>query len=719
MKTQRLIPAIISVVLTSLALEAAPLYWDAGGTSGVSLGGTGNWDTSSALWFNGVADIAWTNANNDDAYFTGTAGTVTLTEDINAGSLFFTNATGSYLITTNATGGENLAVGRNIDIGSGDHVIAVPIVNSTTLTKTGEGRLHLTADNGTTLTGNVAVNNGVISIENNNALGTNGMVTVANGAAVEVNGGTNGLADILTPIIINGAGITNGGVIRNVSGRNTWNGAVGFDSTNVILSVDTGLLGFEGSMSVSNVTDADVTFIGGGEFHISYYNTSEPFNIGTGSLTVSDHGYVNDEAKANVYSNLVVANGSQYSFGTHDAGLGAAPSTFQSNNITLDGGYLNYSHTFTMNANRGIYLGTNITAYGHPGGVFVENTTGGYCTIPGTISGPGDLESAQGRTGSYLKLDGSNTYSGLTIIDANAGLMIGNAGTSGTLGTGDVIDNGTLTFNRGDMISYVSNITGSGKIIVNGAAITTLSGDNSYTGGTTVNAYMLLVDNTAGSGLGTGPVEVQAGTLGGTGAISGSVQIDSSGILQPGDASLFSVGDITISNSLTLLSGSTTIIEMDASVPATSEVSGLTSVTYGGALMVDNLAGNFTAGETFKLFDAASYSGVFDGGISLPPLPAGLNWDTSNLAVNGTVSVTGTEFNPPVLSGTNIVLSGTAGSGNAGYSYSVLVSTNVALPVSNWTVLSTGNTFDSNGNFDFTNGIDPNSPQQFFMIRVP
>src|ERR1700744_5007515 len=109
MKTFRAISSLILFVSISQILSAAPLYWDPSASGGASTGGTGNWDTTDAFWFNGTLDIPWVNANNDDAYFTNTAGVVTLTENISAGNIIFTNAIGNYLIT-NATGAETLTV---------------------------------------------------------------------------------------------------------------------------------------------------------------------------------------------------------------------------------------------------------------------------------------------------------------------------------------------------------------------------------------------------------------------------------------------------------------------------------------------------------------------------------------------------------------------------------------------------------------------------------
>jgi polygalacturonase len=48
----------------------------------------------------------------------------------------------------------------------------------------------------------------------------------------------------------------------------------------------------------------------------------------------------------------------------------------------------------------------------------------------------------------------------------------------------------------------------------------------------------------------------------------------------------------------------------------------------------------------------------------------------------------------------------------------VLTSTNIALPLTNWTRLVT-NQFDGSGNFNFTNAMNPNSPQSFYLLQLP
>jgi hypothetical protein len=65
-------------------------------------------------------------------------------------------------------------------------------------------------------------------------------------------------------------------------------------------------------------------------------------------------------------------------------------------------------------------------------------------------------------------------------------------------------------------------------------------------------------------------------------------------------------------------------------------------------------------------------------------------------------------------SGGNLVVQGT--NGMPGTMYIVLTSTNLALPVINWTPAAT-NAFDGSGNFILTNVITPAPSQQFFLLR--
>ena len=67
------------------------------------------------------------------------------------------------------------------------------------------------------------------------------------------------------------------------------------------------------------------------------------------------------------------------------------------------------------------------------------------------------------------------------------------------------------------------------------------------------------------------------------------------------------------------------------------------------------------------------------------------------------------------LAGTNFILTGT--NGIAGANYYVLAATNLLLPLTNWTVLST-NQFGVGGAVNFTNPLDPQRSQLFYRLRL-
>jgi len=65
---------------------------------------------------------------------------------------------------------------------------------------------------------------------------------------------------------------------------------------------------------------------------------------------------------------------------------------------------------------------------------------------------------------------------------------------------------------------------------------------------------------------------------------------------------------------------------------------------------------------------------------------------------------------------TNVVVAGTGGL--SGWPYRILASTDLGLPVSQWTPVATSQ-FDGSGSCRYTNAIDANSPTEFFRIAVP
>ncbi|HEV2434387.1 MAG TPA: hypothetical protein VG077_00145 [Verrucomicrobiae bacterium] len=71
-------------------------------------------------------------------------------------------------------------------------------------------------------------------------------------------------------------------------------------------------------------------------------------------------------------------------------------------------------------------------------------------------------------------------------------------------------------------------------------------------------------------------------------------------------------------------------------------------------------------------------------------------------------------MNQVALAANSLIIAGTNGTANA--NYFVLTSTNLALPLANWTAVAT-NAFDTNGNFIFTNVIGTNA-RQFYLLQL-
>ncbi|EAQ2908191.1 AIDA autotransporter-like protein ShdA, partial [Salmonella enterica] len=134
-------------------------------------------------------------------------------------------------------------------------------------------------------------------------------------------------------------------------------------------------------------------------------------------------------------------------------------------------------------------------------------TSSGDWTLSGaTMNLSGTTNSALWVKSGTLILNGAMTAKGAT-VDSGTTLQIGNSGTLGAF-NGDIVDNGTLTFNRSDAAAYGSVISGSGNVVKQGGGELTLSNNNSYSGGTTIAEGALTA--TAGGALGSGNIDNRA-----------------------------------------------------------------------------------------------------------------------------------------------------------------------------------------------------------------
>jgi autotransporter-associated beta strand protein len=217
-------------------------------------------------------------------------------------------------------------------------------------------------------------------------------------------------------------------------------------------------------------------------------------------------------------------------------------------------------------------------------------------TYAGIMSGSGSLT----KLGSgALTLSGNNSYSGGTTV--SAGTLIG---TTSSL-QGDMTNAGIVTFDQSSDGTYAGSMSGSGSLTKLGSGALTLSGNNSYSGGTTVeNGSLFVTGNLSGSS-----VSVQSGgLLGGDGTIGGSVTVLAGGTLSPGN----SPGILTVS-SLQLDASSTTLLEITGTIPGSGydQIDVANALGYGGGLSL-TLSGSYADYTSFALFtNFTSTSGSF------------------------------------------------------------------------------------------------------------
>jgi fibronectin-binding autotransporter adhesin len=191
---------------------------------------------------------------------------------------------------------------------------------------------------------------------------------------------------------------------------------------------------------------------------------------------------------------------------------GTGSLTVQAGTLTLAGNG-SYSGTTTNSATLRVGAGGSTGSLGsgavqNDGSLVFDRT--GTITNAGSISGVGSLTKQGSGT---VALAANNNYAGATTISAGT-LQIGAGGTSGTLGTAPTVSaNGTLAFNRSDLITSTVVVSGTGRLEQKGPGTLTLVTTNSYSGGTIVSGGTLqLGDGVLTATLGTGSV-TNNGTL--------------------------------------------------------------------------------------------------------------------------------------------------------------------------------------------------------------
>jgi len=116
----------------------------------------------------------------------------------------------------------------------------------------------------------------------------------------------------------------------------------------------------------------------------------------------------------------------------------------------------------------------------------------------------------------------------------------------------------------------------------------------------------------------------------------------------------------------------------------------------------------------FSLISALSFGTVLPVTID----SASINYKTNTITVTGQGFCADSKLPIVVFNLTQLKLVTTVcsnGVANAGYY--VLTTTNLTVPASAWTFLST-NVFDNNGAFSITNAVNPGTAQRFYLIKL-
>jgi autotransporter-associated beta strand protein len=522
-------------------------------------------------------------------------------------------------ITWNVGGGvggfpSNGAVANNSSLtldGAGTGMIYGPVSGSGNLTKSGAG--NWTLYGALTYSGTTTVNAGILTV-NQPTFADDRALTIASGATLNLpNIGT----DIVGSLVIggvtkpngvygssnSGGAITGAGMIQvgAVVTALTWNGATNF-------SWDTSSANWSGvPQTWQNGDNAIFDGTGIGTVNISTSVTAESvtfntagYTIAGGTLGLTGGSTITTNANATISSVLA---GSLTKNGTGTLTLAG---TSDLGNLTVTSGVLDVTGNLYNN---------------WTGGAVVSVNTGGSLRLYGWGYAAGGLGSMGGQlvvNGGTLEMAGSNSLNwlsrGFSIGSAGATLLV-DAGITWNFGNGwpdsnPLTNNSSLVLDGpGSGIMYKA-VTGTGSLTKTGAGTWTLSGSNSYSGATTISQ----------------------GTLIATGAIGGPVTVNGTLMLGSGTG----IGTLMVANTMNLAGNVTLRLGGGG---ACDTVTGLSSIHYGGALVVNNPGNAALAnGTTFTLFAAGSYSGTF-ASITLPPLTSGLTWDTSSLAVNGSIRV--------------------------------------------------------------------------------
>ncbi|GFZ90061.1 autotransporter-associated beta strand repeat-containing protein [Dyella caseinilytica] len=440
---------------------------------------------------------------------------------------------------------------------------------------------------------------------------------------------------------ISGSGtlIKNGSGTLTLSGTDTYTGGT---------TINAGILqGDSNSLQGSVVNDAALVFdqTGNGTYNGVISGSGSVTKIGTGTLslvgantytggtTVSAGTLQGDSSslQGNITDNaaLVFDQASDGTFGSVISGSGSLVKT-GAGTLTLTGANT-YSSGTTVSA--GTLQGDTTSLQGNIANnatlVFAQTSDGNFS---GAISGTGQLIKNGSGT---LTLNGTDSYTGGTTI--SAGTL---QGTASSL-QGNITNNAALVFDQAGDGTYGGVISGGGSVTKTGTGMLSLTGANTYSGGTMISAGTLQGDTTSLQGNITDNAtlafnQVSDGTY--SNVISGS-----GSLTKTGEGTLILDGANTYTGGTTVSAGT---LEVGDSNTATASIDGAVDVQGGGTLRGHGtIVGNVTSdgivwpgGSVGTLTIQGNYTQNADGTLQFDVTPT----QASMLKVTGSASLAGT-----------------------------------------------------------------------------
>lgn len=582
-----------------------------------------------------------------------TADTNTLAGALLGGGALSKSGTGTWVLNgTNAYGGGTTISAGVLQVGAsgGSGSLGTgPVIDNAALDFVRTGTLNIPgAISGSGSVGQDGTGTVVLLNDNSYIGGT----TISSGTLQLGNGGGSG------SLFANGPIVNNGLLIFNTSGSFTYQAAGLISGSGNVIFRGGGTIKAIGNNSYTGWTfiDTGTTFFcreGQDGFLVSPVVT----NSGTLRIVSQDTAFT--------YAGSIVAN--------TNSGAAAGRVQIGANNVNVGTITLTGTNTYTG----GTFIGDNTLILGDGttagagaivGNVqFVNNFTIAQdnprtltfnrpddFTFGGTITtnfatpqvNLGIVQQNGGLSGTgTLTLTGNNTYGGGTVVNGGF-LVIGNGGSSGTVGFGPVALNSLnpLVINRSGSFTISGNISGAADLLLKGGATVTLNGvSNSYTGVTTVSNGTLIVNGTNV----TASTHVYVGGFGGGATLSGPVTLEAGTTLAPNG----SVGPLTINSDFTNDAAAMVFEINKLASPANDSVvvsGNLVRNVTGGTLTVKNLGPHtLLPGDKFTLFSQPLINGA-----SVSVSGARATW-VNNLAVDGSISVATVITTQPTLNFTN------------------------------------------------------------------